>query len=221
MLQNLLIQKDLVDSSPADAMAIVAFLTYLRLAMAQAAAYINENGITLADYLALLYGNEQVEDYARYSDAEIPVPSTWLVSFQKIQKSSPLAADYLSFMACIDHKDIPQVLLSPGPLGKKEMDAVSRLNAHSFVTRHSEAQSFDLHRLVHLTFRNWLQMKGMLVEWARRAIMRLEEVSPDHEYCNRAAWRTYLPDALYILELGLVARDHSSRIYLEWKLAMC
>jgi hypothetical protein len=54
MLRNLLIQKDLVDSGLADAKAMAAWLCHLPLVIAQAAAYVNENGITLADYLAVL-----------------------------------------------------------------------------------------------------------------------------------------------------------------------
>lgn len=49
MLRNFLIRKELVDSSPGDTKAMLAWLTHLPLAIAQAAAYINENGITLAD----------------------------------------------------------------------------------------------------------------------------------------------------------------------------
>ena len=54
MLRNSLIDKNLVDTRPADAKAMLAWLTHLPLAIAQAAAYINENGLTLADYLALV-----------------------------------------------------------------------------------------------------------------------------------------------------------------------
>ncbi|POR39249.1 hypothetical protein TPAR_00552 [Tolypocladium paradoxum] len=70
MLRNLLIHKELVDSRPA--------------------AYINENGITLADYLTLVdcqeHENielltEEFEDDARYSDMKNPVATTWLISF--------------------------------------------------------------------------------------------------------------------------------------------
>ncbi|KAK5806494.1 hypothetical protein VI817_000752 [Penicillium citrinum] len=53
MLRNLLIQKDIVDSNLADAKTMAAWLCHLPLAIAQAVAYINENGITLADYLAV------------------------------------------------------------------------------------------------------------------------------------------------------------------------
>lgn len=85
MLQNLLIDKGIVDSSPGDAKAMVSWLNHLPLAIAQAAAYINENDTTLADHMALLDGEEQekidlptedFEDDARYSDMKNSVATT-------------------------------------------------------------------------------------------------------------------------------------------------
>jgi hypothetical protein len=150
-----------------------------------------------------------------------PVTTTWLISFRQIQQRDPLAADYMFFMACIDHKDIPQFLLPPGSSRKKEVDAIGTLSAYSFVARRSEALSIDLHQLVHLAIRNWLQNEDRLVEWSHRALARLGEVFPDHGHRNRAVWRMYLPHARYVLESGLVAKDNTSRIDLEWKLALC
>ncbi len=230
MLRNLLIHKELVDSRPGDAKTMLAWLTHLPLAIAQAAAYINENGITLADYLTLVDCQEQeiiellteeFEDDARYSDMKNPVATTWLISFQKIQQRDPLAADYMAFMACLDHKDIPQLLLPPGPSRKKEMDSLGTLNAYSFVTGRSEDAAFDLHRLVHLAIRNWLRKEGVLADWTRRAVVRLEEVFPDPEHGNRTLWKMYLPHARRVLESDLLARDDASRINLEWKVAVC
>ncbi|KAF2468341.1 TPR-like protein [Lindgomyces ingoldianus] len=230
MLRNLLIHKDLVDSRPADTKAMLAWLTYLPLAIAQAAAYINENGISLADYLVLVGCQEQeaiellteeFEDDARYSDMKNPVATTWLISFRQIQQHDPLAAEYMSFMACINHKDVPQLLLPPGPSRKKEMDSIGTLSAYSFITRRSEDLALDLHRLVHLTVRNWLRNEGVLAEWTRRAVARLEEVFPGHAHTNRAVWRMYLPHARYALESKLIAKDDAKRVDLEWKIAMC
>lgn len=230
MLRNSLIHKDLVDSNPLDAKAMLSWLTHLPLAIAQAAAYINENGITISDYLILVDCQEQTiiellteefEDDARYSDLKNPVATTWLISFQMIQQCNSLAADYMSFMACIDHKDIPKFLLPPGPSRKSEMDAIGTLSAYSFITIRPEDAAVDLHRLVHITIRNWLRREGLLAEWTHRAITRLEEVFPNHEHGNRSMWRAYLPHASRVLESDLSARDDTSRIALEWKVALC
>jgi hypothetical protein len=62
--------------------------------------------------------SEEFEDDRRYDSIKNPVAMTWLISFEQIRHRDPLAADYLSFMACIDPKDIPQSLL-PGGASRK------------------------------------------------------------------------------------------------------
>ena len=91
-----------------------------------------------------------------------PLATTWLVSFVRIQRRNPLAADYLCFMSCVNLKDIPQSLLKPGQSRKKETDAIGTLNAYSFVSRRPADQALDLHRLVNLATRNWLRKEGHL-----------------------------------------------------------
>ncbi len=91
-------------------------LTYLPLAIVQAVAYINKNQITLSQYTALLDDIEQniidvlskeFEDEGRYESIKNPIATTWLISFEQIRTRDPLAAEYLSFMSCVDAKDIP------------------------------------------------------------------------------------------------------------------
>ena len=80
-------------------------LTYLPLAIVQAAAYINANEIFIAEYLSFLEETEEstinmlsedFEDEGRYRDLKNPVATTWLISFQQIQRHNSLAAEYLS-----------------------------------------------------------------------------------------------------------------------------
>ena len=115
LLQKCLVNPDLVKNRP-DTKALLTELTYLPLAIVQAAAYINENGIALSDYLSLLVEqeedvidllSEEFEDDERYYNIKNPVATTWLISFEQIRQRDLLTADYLSFMACIDSKDIP------------------------------------------------------------------------------------------------------------------
>ncbi|EDN92191.1 hypothetical protein SS1G_08054 [Sclerotinia sclerotiorum 1980 UF-70] len=201
LLQKCLVDPDLVNNRP-DTTALLKELTYLPLAIVQAAAYINENGIAFADYLSLLAEqeedvidllSEEFEDDGRYDNIKNPVATTWLISFEQIRYRDPLAADYLSFMACIDPKDIPQSLLPAGRSRKKEIDAIGTLDAYSFIIKRVADQALDLHRLVHLATRNWLQQNDLITQWTERAIIRLEEVFPNDDHQNRTTWRTYLP----------------------------
>ena len=182
-------------------------LTFLPLAIVQAAAYINENGIALSDYLSLLEEQEQdvvellsedFEDDGRYPDAKNPVATTWLISFEQIQRLEPLAADYLSFISCVAPKDIPQSLLPPGPSCNKKTVAVGTLNAYSFVSKRTD-DALDVHRLVQLATRSWLRDQGQWHVWADRTLTRLVEVVPLGGRDKREVWIAYLPHAIRVV----------------------
>ncbi|PMD24975.1 HET-domain-containing protein [Hyaloscypha hepaticicola] len=228
LLQKCLVNPDLVKNRT-DTKALLTELTYLPLAIVQAVAYINENGIALSDYLSLLAEqeeevidllSEEFEDDERYYNIKNPVATTWLISFEQIRQRDLLAADYLSFMACIDSKDIPQSLLPAGPSRKKEIDAIGTLDAYSCITKRSADQALDLHRLVHLATRNWLRKQELITQWTEKAITRLEEVFPDDDHQNRSIWRIYLPHVQSVLKSD-VCKDLESRGKLAWRFGTC
>jgi DNA transposition AAA+ family ATPase len=229
LLEKCLINADFV-SSRQDTSALLSQLTYLPLAIVQAAAYINENEIAIADYLSLLADqeeevinllSEEFEDDGRYHDVKNPIATTWLISFEQIRQRDPLAAEYLSFMACVEPRDIPQSLLPPGLTRKKEIDAIGTLKAYSFVTRRLVDMALDLHRLVHLATRNWLRKEDLLTSWIEKAIVRLEEVFPNHSHKNRSLWRIYLPHVYFALKSDLVNLDWRTRMDLLRKCGLC
>ncbi|KAL4860638.1 hypothetical protein BDV12DRAFT_94262 [Aspergillus spectabilis] len=206
-------------------------LTYLPLAIVQAASYVNENCLSsLADYLSLLSAkeeevidllSEEFEDDWRPHETTNPVAATWLISFERVQRTNRLATDILSFMACIEPAEIPESLL-PLPQGKPRKalaESIGVLEGYAFVTRRP-TKSFDLHRLVHLATRNWLRKSGSLSEWTLTTLTRLEELFPDDDHTNRGKWKTYLPHAL-----GLLGRDEDrgtrKRYELLYKVSMC
>ncbi|KAI2866121.1 hypothetical protein CBS12448_1644 [Aspergillus niger] len=103
ILKKLLVQKDLLrDDQMAN--ALLEKLAFLPLAISQAAAYINQNSISLAGYMSLLGEqeastiemlSEEFEDDGRYAEIQNPVAMTWLVSFIQIQQVDQIASDYL------------------------------------------------------------------------------------------------------------------------------
>ncbi|KAL4974490.1 P-loop containing nucleoside triphosphate hydrolase protein [Aspergillus desertorum] len=108
--------KNLLHDSHA-AITLLEQLAFLSLAIAQATAYIQKKGIAVAGYLMLLEEQEtdvmeplskDFGDDQRYNDLQNPVVMTWLISFDQIQKLDGLAAEYLSLMACVDPRNIPQ-----------------------------------------------------------------------------------------------------------------
>jgi hypothetical protein len=229
LLQKCLVNPDLVKNRQ-DPITLLTELTHLPLAIVQAAAYINENGITLAEYLLLLEEQEEevidllsekFQDSRRYRNMKNPVATTWLISFEQIRTRDPLAAEYLSFMSCIDAKDIPQSLLPPAPSKKKAVDAIGTLSAYSFITEQKTDQLLDLHPLVHLATRNWLRTESSLRQWAAKALERLEEMFPDSGHTNRSVWRMYLPHVRYALESESEEGAGSKKTELLWKFGLC
>lgn len=215
LLQKSLVEPSLLDRQ-GDANILIKELTYLPLAIVQAAAYINENSITLGDYLSLLNEqeesviellSEEFEDDWRYPSVKNPVATTWLISFEQIRHKS------------IDRKDIPQLLLPDDEALKKKLEAIGTLKAYSFIIKRGEGMVFDLHRLVHLATRNWLQKEGALSRWAEAAIERLNDLFPNDEHQNRAQWRVFLPHVAYALRHDIDEQGNARKLDLTWKYA--
>ncbi|KAK2606208.1 hypothetical protein QQS21_003379 [Conoideocrella luteorostrata] len=229
LLGKHLIDKGLLGSE-GDATTLLARLTYLPLAIVQAAVYVNANGISLGDYLLLLEEQEEdvidllsedFEDEGRYRDGKNPVATTWLVSFEQIWQRDPLAAEYLFLMSCVDAKDIPLSFLPPGPSRKKETDAMGTLQGYSFIAKRSVHSTVHIHRLVHLAMRNWLRKEGLLPGWTSRAIARLVEVVGNVGYDNRTVWNSYMPHMYYMLGSRLTGDHNEGKLNLLWKYGLC
>ncbi|KAH8705621.1 P-loop containing nucleoside triphosphate hydrolase protein [Talaromyces proteolyticus] len=204
LLQNL-IQKEIDDNDTIT--TLLEELTFLPLAIAQAAAYINENQIGVSDYLALLQEQEQdiieilsehFADDGRYSDTQNAVATTWLVSFRQIQKLNSFAVDYLSFMACLNPRDIPLSLLPPAASQKEKIDTLGLLNSYSFTTK-QENESLTLHRLVHLATRNWMRQDGRLQLWTYKTADRLNELFLHNAHAYQKVRQDYLPHAIFLI----------------------
>jgi tetratricopeptide (TPR) repeat protein len=195
-------------------------LAYLPLAIVLAAAYVNINMITLQQYLLLLTEQKKEVVGPISEKYEKVIAKTWLVSFEQIRRHNTLAVDYLLFMACVDRNDVPLALLPTASPREKGVDAVGILNAYSLVTKRTAESALDLHRLVHLSTRNWLQKQDLLSQQTQEAITRLLEVFPDHNHGNRSKWRRLLPHAMYTLSSGLTRQENEARTNLVWKCAM-
>jgi hypothetical protein len=208
-----MLRKALISPVPADfeerVPELLTRLTFLPLAIVQAAPYINTNSVLVADYLSLLGQSddevvdllsEHFEDEGRYAEAKNPIATTWLISFEHIRHTDPLVAEYLSFMACLEPKSISQSLLPKAHSLKKLLDSVGTLSAYCFVTRRPDGKFYDMHRLVHLASRNWLAKERQLEYWKRKVLAQLARVFPNDAPQNRELWRNYSPHARYVLE---------------------
>ncbi|RDW63389.1 hypothetical protein BP6252_10934 [Coleophoma cylindrospora] len=209
---------------------LLNMLAHLPLAIIQAASFISKNGIQLEKYISMFNSSEtntinmlsrNFEDRNRYRGMKNPIATTWLISFERIQKENPLAVDYLSFIACVSRENIPQSLLPAGVTELDELEAVGTLTAYSFLTKQENPTIFDMHRLVHLVIRNWLRSQNQLARQAEITLSRLLEVLPygGHEHYN--IWKQYLPHANYIVTLAEEFIEWETRAKLLEKIGRC
>ncbi|KAF1922650.1 purine and uridine phosphorylase [Didymella exigua CBS 183.55] len=119
-------------------------LTCLPLAIAQAAAYLNRNRMSISKYLQLLRSTEQdlvhvmsreLRDDTRYKGSANAVAITWVVSFSQIRKHDAVAADLLGFISCVEWKAIPRTLLPSAESESRMEEAIGTLCGYSFLTR--------------------------------------------------------------------------------------
>jgi hypothetical protein len=101
---------------PAGAGAVADALGDLPLALAQAAAYMDETVTSYADYLnlfntrrAALWGQQPPPD--SYPDT---VATTWTLSLEEAEKAAPGAADLMNLCAWLAPDDIPRDMLRDG-----------------------------------------------------------------------------------------------------------
>jgi hypothetical protein len=89
-----------------------------------------QNQITLAEHYSLLVDKDEIID-VRSEDFE----GDRRYREVKNQRHDALAAEYLSFMACIDPKAIPQSLLPLRASRTRQIAAIGTLSAYSFISR--------------------------------------------------------------------------------------
>ncbi|KAI3015357.1 hypothetical protein CBS147347_11230 [Aspergillus niger] len=229
ILKNSLVEKTLLNDH-VTALSLLEQLAFLPLAITQAAAYINENSIGLSDYLQLLQDqephvvellSEEFGDEMRYKDIQNPVALTWFISFQQIQQLNKLAADYLSFFACINPRDIPQSLLPQPISNKNRTDALGLLKAFSFISGGSGDNYLNLHRLVHLATRNWMRKNQQFRVQILKTADQLGKVFPNDDHANRQVWREYLPHALSLIAEADFRKEQDKYIHLIDNICRC
>ena len=225
-LQNYL-KTPVLESEQQEARLLLDELSYLPLAIVQAAAYINTRNTTLGYYrLQLLRQKEEARKRSRIpSEGRLqeygttgPVATTLLISMDQIRGSDPLAAEYLFLAASVDRKDIPLDLLE-APSPQREA-TIKVLNSYALVTRRPAKSALDIHQLVHSALRGWLQKQERMEQWTQHAIARLLRVFPDDNHGNRSKWRRLLPHARYTLSHDVPKEDGWDRIALARKCAL-
>jgi tetratricopeptide (TPR) repeat protein len=189
---------------------LLTVLDNLPLAITQAAAFISENDITVAEYLAeIKRDNSQVQeilnmdlgDNRRHSESGSSIISTWKLSFNQINEQQPLAAEILSLMAVMDLYSVPKYLLvQPDVSFADATSALGTLKAFSLITSLKGGKEFEMHHLVQLSVRHWLEIQGIIREFQRSAMRILSENFPIGDYENWTQCEQLSPHAYTVLQ---------------------
>jgi hypothetical protein len=149
-----------------DIQILVEILGNIPLAITQAAAFIQENSMTVQTYIEELkasdsdlqdYLDENLPDLRRYPDSENSVTRTWKLSFDQIAKHLPRAANLLSLMVQLNRQAIPKALLKHKSDRSIEFNkAVGTLQAYSLIRTEKGESSFEVPRLIQLSTLRWL-----------------------------------------------------------------
>ncbi len=192
-------------------------LGYLPLALTQAAAYIEETGKSVADYLALYQQHRQKLLSRAKPAADYPytVATTWELSFQAVQQQCAAATDLLHLCAFLAPEEIPWDLLQP-TLSEVEQLKASALadplesdEAVAVLRRYSllevKDQALLLHRLVQQVTQDRLP-ETERTHWQEMVVRLVTEAFPIESFDVRT-WpicRRLLTHALLLCEAEIV-----------------
>ncbi|KAK3332561.1 hypothetical protein B0T19DRAFT_415984 [Cercophora scortea] len=109
------------DFDPGELSTLSSRLEHLPLALAQAAAFIQENSMLVSAYIELLDSSDQdlvgllseeVETAGGDSGTPRALAETWILSFELVEDQDALAGELLSLIAFVDRQAIPLELLT-------------------------------------------------------------------------------------------------------------
>ena len=204
-------QMDRVGSRENDpSMRLLEALGYIPLAITQAAAFISENHIGLTQYWEMFHRsdsdvqdllNEDLGDRRRDAHAHNSIIKTWKMSFDLISKQKPRAAEMLSLMAVLDRQGVPESLLRQET--ERNIDfttALGTLRAFSLVSAGAEGAGYEIHRLVQLATRKWLEIQGKIGVWQEKALLVVANMFPTGEFETWKTCESLLPHAQNVIQ---------------------
>lgn len=195
-------------SSDDERLELVELLEYLPLAITQAAAYISvkRTRMTIARYSDFLRKNERIllhdmGDLRRDPTIPSSVLMTWQISFDQINVENRAAAQLLSLMSVLDRQGIPQFLLQGDSEDDLQFEGrLAPLEEFSLITFEGDGRSFQIHRLVQMAIRSWLERHGEIDHWKQNAAELVGRVLPHGYYQFWKTWEILLPHSEIVLD---------------------
>ncbi|CAI6060223.1 unnamed protein product [Clonostachys chloroleuca] len=188
---------------------LVSALEYVPLAINQAAGYIQARAprSSVQKYLADFRESERKRfillgydggDLRRDGSTSNGVLTTWQISFEHIYSRRRSAAELMSLMRFFDRHNIPELLLKPaasttiidgdeesdsensqGLLDDEFEDDVAMLKDFHLIKANENGIEFEMHGLVQLSTRKWLESQGLQEQFKEKYLTRLEASFPD------------------------------------------
>lgn len=188
---------------------LVSALEYVPLAINQAAGYIQARAprSSVQKYLADFRESERKRfillgydggDLRRDGSTSNGVLTTWQISFEHIYSRRRSAAELMSLMRFFDRHNIPELLLKPaasttiidgdeesdsensqGLLDDEFEDDVAMLKDFHLIKANENGIEFEMHGLVQLSTRKWLENQGLQEQFKEKYLTRLEASFPD------------------------------------------
>jgi tetratricopeptide (TPR) repeat protein len=239
LLHKKLGEKGKNSHSNKDIAELAAALDHMPLALVQAAAYIRQRAprCSVQQYLeeyrqsdsrktSLL--NRGAGHLRRDTAASNAILMTWQISFDHIQSTRQSAADLLSLMSFFDRQGIPEALLRShncstadkhvpaASVNDRIEDDILMLRDYSFVTVTTDEKTFEMHSLVQLATRKWLESQGQLNRWREQFVSNLCAELPTGEHENWETCQALFPHA----QAALAQRPTSRKSLEEWALLL-
>ncbi|KAK4071605.1 uncharacterized protein Triagg1_5843 [Trichoderma aggressivum f. europaeum] len=184
-------------------------LTYLPLAIAQAAAYMDIFRVPIEEYLRLCRHSQQdmmelmhnrYQNDTRYDESQGAVATTWLVSFNQLQKYNKAATKLLLFIIWIKPQAIPWSILPDVGSEQEKVKAIGTLSSFGFLRARPERGMFDMHSLVHMVIRFWAHEQGIDTRTKADVLHHLAKVFISDTWDEQVEWRSHLPHVLHVFK---------------------
>jgi len=187
----------------------------LPLALEQAAAYVEETGISLSDYLIRFKKHRKaILERGKPMDYPDTVATTWEMSFQAIKEKSLASADLLNLFSFLAPDDIPRSLIIggtkviPEPLASTTADEFKFDNVMAELRRYSlisgTGDIISVHQLVQAVTRDRL-MEEEQKKWSEVTLRLISDAFPREYLDNPEAW----PDCALLLPHAIAAAAYS------------
>jgi len=185
------------DSDQALAHTLSSEMDGLPLALDQAGAYIEEQFISLDEYLEL-FRTEKAELLQERGQLDPDHPSvsvTFTLAFEKVADASATAAALVQACAFLAPDDIPEEIFSEGATAFSEplntlaeskltlTRAIAEAARFSLISRNSQAKTLTIHRLVQEVLRSAMDDNSQQ-QWAEQIVEAVTAVFPNADFEN-------------------------------------